>query len=112
VSKAEAPDPSEPPEPTPELRALALFADALADPALRNASSDPLDLLRSVAGERLESLEPAVRRGFIDLLDGMTPEEVLVLARLQRHMVLLDPDGRLGLTEQVRTGSHTTLGKL
>ena len=112
VSDQEEPDPPGLEEPSPELRALALFADAIADPRLRSQQGDPLELLRSIAGAELESLQPAVRRGLIDLLDGMTPEEVQVLARLQRHMLLIDPDGSLGLTEKVKTGSHKTLAKL
>jgi hypothetical protein len=106
------PDPPDLPEPSPELRALALFADAIADPALRDQTANPLELLRSIAGEEWDRFQPDVRRGLIDLLDGMTREEVQVLARLQRHMVLIDPEGTLGLTEKVKTGSHKTLGKL
>jgi hypothetical protein len=112
VSDQEEPDPPGLEEPSEELRALALFADAIADPALRNQTADPLELLRSVAGEKWDSFQPDVRRGLIDLLDGMTREELQVLARLQRHMVLIDPDGTLGLTEKVKTGSHKTLAKL
>jgi hypothetical protein len=112
VSDEEAPDPPDLVEPSEELRALALFADAIADPALRDQTANPLELLRSIAGEEWDRFQPDVRRGLIDLLDGMTREEVQVLARLQRHMVLIDPDGTLGLTEKVKTGSHKTLAKL
>jgi hypothetical protein len=102
------------PNPSPELVALAKFAEALADPVRRRETPDTLDLFKDAAGgeEAFNDLAPTVRDGIVDLLDGLTPEEVRVLARLQRRMVELDPDGALGLTEQVPIGSHATVGKL
>jgi hypothetical protein len=101
-------------QPTPELKALALFAEAIAHPDNRGKFSDPVSVLETALANNggLEGLEPAVQAGLVDLLDGLSEEEVRMLARLQRRMVSLDPDGRLGLTEKVETNSHVTIGKL
>jgi hypothetical protein len=102
------------PNTSPELVALAKFAEALADPIRRRETPDTLDLFKEAAGgeDAFNDLEPNVRNGIVDLLDGLTQEEVRVLVRLQRRMVELDPDGTLGLTEQVEIGSFATLAKL
>jgi hypothetical protein len=96
----------DPTQPSKELQALALFAEALADPTRRREVTNVLDLLET------SGLRDEVSQGFIDLFDGLTPEEVRMLARLQRRMVALDPDGALGLTQQVPTNSHATIAKL
>jgi hypothetical protein len=105
----------EPTLPSPELRALALFADALANRERRRAfNGDTLGLLEdalSTKGLTLDSLDNQVREAYIDLFADMTFQEVRILARMQAKLVALDPDGALGLTEQVEVGSHVTIGK-
>ncbi|MGZ4181867.1 MAG: hypothetical protein ACXVUL_14430 [Solirubrobacteraceae bacterium] len=72
-------------EPSAELRALALFAEAIANPATRrDFAGRSGELLDSVLGDDVgEDAKEAFRALFGDLTD----EEVRLLARLQHTMV-------------------------
>jgi hypothetical protein len=98
------------------LRALALFAEAIADPVRRrNAGDDPLVLMKEALAEKgtsFDELDQDVQEAFLDLFGDLTFEELRMLARLQKKLVALDPDGTLGLTEEVEVGSFATLAKL
>jgi hypothetical protein len=101
---------------TPEQVALALFAEAIADPARRRANvEDPLQLMKqslSDHGHDFDALDDDVKEAFMDLFGDLSYEELRMLGRLQAKMVELDPDQTRGLTELVEVGSHATLGKL
>jgi hypothetical protein len=94
--------------------ALALFAEAIADPVRRRAAAnDPLALMKSALDERghdFDDLDPAVQAAFTDLFGDLSYEELRLLARLQTTMTGLSPDH--GLSEQVEVGSFATLAKL
>jgi len=96
--------------------ALALFAEAIADPVRRRGSAhEPLELMKSALaahGHDFDSLEPDVQEAFTELFGDLSYEELRMLGKLQARLVALDPDQRLGLTEQVEVGSHATLAKL
>ena len=100
----------------PEQVALALFAEAAADPMRRRASAaDPLDLMKSALaehGHNFDDLPPEVQQAFIELFGDLSYEELRMLGNLQARLVALDPDGQRGLTEQVEVGSFATLAKL
>jgi hypothetical protein len=101
---------------TPEQVALALFAEAIADPVTRRANvADPLQLMKqSLAdhGHDFDALDADVREAFMDLFGDLSYEELRMLGRLQSKMVELDPDQTRGLTEEVEVGSRATLAKL
>jgi hypothetical protein len=101
---------------TPELVALALFAEAIGDPMTRrDRAGDPIDLMKqrlTEHGHDFADLDVAVKAAFIDLFGDLTYEELRILGRLQAKMVELDPDQTRGLTERVEVGSHATLTKL
>jgi hypothetical protein len=94
--------------------ALALFAEALADPVRRrSATNDPLDLMKSslsLRGHDFDALEPEVQEAFVDLFGDLSYEELRLLARLQTKLASVDP--KHGLSEQVEVGSFATLAKL
>jgi hypothetical protein len=96
--------------------ALALFAEAIADPMKRRASSnDPLALMKDALAEHdhdFDELDDDVKDAFIELFGDLSYEELRLFAKLQSRMVELDPDQSRGLTEVVEVGSHATLGKL
>jgi hypothetical protein len=96
--------------------ALALFAEAIADPVRRRGSAaDPLDLMKSALashGHDFDSLDGEVRAAFTELFGDLSYEELRLLGNLQAKLVALDPDQSLGLTEQVEVGSFATLAKL
>jgi hypothetical protein len=100
----------------PEQVALALFAEAIADPMRRRASaSDPIELMKSALadhGHDFDALPQDVQDAFIELFGDLSYEELRMLGKLQAKMVQLDPDQTRGLTELVEVGSHATLGKL
>jgi hypothetical protein len=100
----------------PEQVALALFAEAVADPVRRRGSAnEPLDLMKSALadhGHEFEELDADVQEAFTDLFGDLSYEEMRLLGKLQGKLVALDPDGTRGLTEQVEVGSHATLAKL
>lgn len=103
--------------PSAELRALALFAEALADPVQRREfANDPLGLMKSAMGRANldfeQDLGAAAQRGFTELFEDLSYEELRMLARLQATMVALDPEQVLGLTDRVQTASHSTVAKL
>jgi hypothetical protein len=103
--------------PSPELRALALFAEALADPAQRREfANEPLGLMRSAMGRAKldfdQDLSAEARQAFTELFGDMSYEELRLLSRLQQTMVGLDPEQALGLTDRVQTASHATVAKL
>jgi hypothetical protein len=96
--------------------ALALFAEAIADPVRRRGSAaDPLDLMKSALashGHDFDNLDGEVRAAFTELFGDLSYEELRLLGNLQAKLVALDPDQSLGLTEQVEVGSFATLAKL
>jgi hypothetical protein len=96
--------------------ALALFAEAIADPVRRRGSAaDPLDLMKSALaahGHDFDSLDADVQDAFTELFGDLSYEELRLLGRLQAKFVALDPDQTHGLTELVEVGSHATLAKL
>jgi hypothetical protein len=96
--------------------ALALFAEAIADPVKRRGSAnDPLDLMKEALkdhGHDFEALDADVKSAFDDLFGDLSYEELRMLGRMQAKLVELDPDGTLGLTESVEVGSFATLAKL
>ena len=96
--------------------ALALFAEAIADPVKRRGSAnEPLDLMKEALkdhGHDFEALDADVQAAFIDLFGDMSYEELRMLGRMQAKLVELDPDGSHGLTESVEVGSFATLAKL
>ena len=100
----------------PEQVALALFAEAIADPVTRRDNQgDPLSLMKQRLidhGHDFDDLDSDVQAAFMDLFGDLTYEELRMLGRLQAKMVELDPDQTRGLTELVEVGSHATLGKL
>jgi hypothetical protein len=101
-------------ENTPAQVALALFAEALADPVKRRgATDDPLSLMKSelaARGHEWETLSTDVQEAFTDLFGDLSYEELRLLGRLQATMAAVDP--RHGLSEQVEVGSFATLAKL
>jgi hypothetical protein len=103
------------PDPLPQV-ALALFAEAVADPAKRRkAAHDPLELMKEALiahGHDFDQLEPDVQHAFISLFSDLSYGELRILGRLQAKLVEADPDHKLGLTELVEVGSHATLAKL
>jgi hypothetical protein len=96
--------------------ALALFAEAVADPAKRReAARDPLKLMKDALrehGRNFDELEPDVQDAFISLFSDLSYGELRVLGRLQSKLVAVDPEHTLGLTEIVEVGSVATLAKL
>ena len=96
--------------------ALALFAEAIADPMKRRASSnDPLALMKDALadhGHDFDALDADVQEAFIELFGDLSYEELRLLGHLQAKLVALDPDQTRGLTELVEVGSHATLAKL
>ena len=100
----------------PEQVALALFAEAIADPVRRRGSSnEPLDLMKSALAEHghdFDDLDPEVQEAFTELFGDLSYEEMRLLGQLQAKLVALDPDQTKGLTELVEVGSHATLAKL
>jgi hypothetical protein len=96
--------------------ALALFAEAIADPVRRRGSAaDPLDLMKSALsshGHDFDNLDGEVQAAFTELFGDLSYEELRLLGNLQAKLVALDPDQSLGLTEQVEVGSFATLAKL
>ena len=102
--------------PNPALVALALFAEAIADPMKRRGSAnDPLDLMKSALAEHghdFDALDDDVKAAFVELFGDLTYEEMRMLGRMQSRMVELDPDQARGLTERVEVGSFATVTKL
>jgi hypothetical protein len=96
--------------------ALALFAEAVADPMRRRGSAnEPLDLMKSALAEHghdFDTLDPDVQEAFTELFGDLSYEELRLLGHLQAKLVALDPDQSRGLTERVEVGSHATLAKL
>ena len=96
--------------------ALALFAEAVADPLKRRGSAnEPLDLMKSALadhGHDFDALDADVQEAFIELFGDLSYEELRLLGHLQAKLVALDPDQTRGLTELVEVGSHATLAKL
>jgi hypothetical protein len=96
--------------------ALALFAEAIADPVRRRGSSDdPLALMKSALAEHghdFDDLDPEVQVAFTEMFGDLSYEELRLLGHLQAKLVELDPDQSRGLTELVEVGSHATLAKL
>jgi hypothetical protein len=96
--------------------ALALFAEAIANPVKRRASSnDPLALMKEALAEHdhdFDELDDDVKAAFIELFGDLSYEELRLFAKLQLKMIELDPDQSRGLTEVVEVGSTATLGKL
>jgi hypothetical protein len=96
--------------------ALALFAEAIADPVKRRGSAnEPLDLMKEALkahGHDFGTLDADVQSAFVDLFGDLSYEELRMLGRLQAKLVELDPDGSHGLTEAVEVGSVATLAKL
>jgi hypothetical protein len=101
---------------TPELVALALFAEAIGDPMTRRGNAaDPIALMKQRLSDHrhnFDDLDQDVQDAFMELFGDLSYEELRMLGRLQAKMVELDPDQTRGLTEQVEVGSHATVGKL
>jgi hypothetical protein len=107
----------DPPEETPlELVALALFADAIADPVARRAfANDSLGFLQGALqdkGKDFEALDPAVQAAFVEFFADLSYEELRLLARLQTTMVGLKNEGFTSLAEDVTVNSFVSLAKL
>lgn len=102
------------PQNPPAQVALALFAEAVADPIRRRGSAnEPLDLMKSALaehGHNFDDLDAEVQEAFTELFGDLSYEELRLLGHLQAKMAALDPSH--GLSEQVEVGSVATLAKL